>query len=159
MKIPIELPQFDKRRACIAVFGKSIGICYLAYQGEVKKISQIKEIKPKYSDREGFFARSGKGRVYGTGSVYESKNDALIRRFSRRVADKLEEIAKKKKIDDIYLFEPAYVTNRNSEHFSPFVKRRIRMHVVGNYTKHHSLQLIKEINRKLKVPIIRASKV
>ncbi|EKD43847.1 MAG: hypothetical protein ACD_72C00097G0001, partial [uncultured bacterium] len=57
MKIPAQLPQFVKEQAFLLVSGTQAADFYLATEGEIVKVGQVKLPKVHYSDRETFGRR------------------------------------------------------------------------------------------------------
>lgn len=146
MKVPSELPQFNKNPTCFVVVTKFTAKFYFVYKGVLKKISDIKQKKLSYSDREGFFMRRGKGRMYGTGSVYESKDEELARRFSKRASDKLKELISKYKVRNIFIFEPSHLNYRLWSNLSVRIQKKVKHRIRGNYSNMHPLSLVEKLS-------------
>ena len=91
MQITNQLYQFSDRKSLLLATGKQQARIYYCFDGTVEEIDFFKEPKPRYSDREGQFMRSGRGMVMGTGSVYEAQDDVATRYFLHHLAERVKE--------------------------------------------------------------------
>ncbi len=147
MQISQKLPQFEKKSLIITA-GRRAADIYFAFQGKIEKIDSIKVETPKYSDKEGFFVRMGKGRVWGRGSVLEDQNEETDRKFLKELKEKTEEHTIKDEIENIYLFAASHVKKGLPEHLANNIRQRISFVIEGNYIKKHPFDLIKKIKDK-----------
>lgn len=147
MKIPTQLPQFNKHITCIAVITRYTAQIYTVHKGVIKKVSDIRQRRPTYSDREGFFLRSGEGQLYGTGSVYESKDEELTEKFSKKVAKKLDILIPKYKFKNIFILEPKHLSRVHARDLSKMAKKRVVCRVGGNFSHYHPLELVEKVKK------------
>lgn len=147
MTIKNSLPKF-KKKTLIIVASKQTAQFYLAYKDKINEIDYLKIETPVYSDREGFFERSGKGMLYGSGSVYESKDIETRNKFARALANSIKEKIEKQEIASIYLFSPEYMKNEINSHISPEIKKKLICELYGNYSKISPFKLLKMIKGK-----------
>ncbi len=145
MKIPNEYPKFINKSALLIVLGREDGTLYLASNGFIDKITEFGVRIPKYSDREGFFLRSGGGRLLGTGSVYEPKIKMVERRFLNDFSEKIKKILKENKVTEIYLFSPKFMHTYFEQEIPPKYLKMVRCKFNGNYRKNHPLELLDKI--------------
>ena len=141
MQIRQELPQFKNKFTFLLVSGKEHAVIYKANNSNIKKISEIRVEKEKYSDKEGHFKRSGNRKVISSGAVYEDINK------EHRLKEFIEEITKQfnkfKKIDEVYCFYPPYMKNRLKQVVEKFSSKNI--YIKGNYTDNHPFALLEKI--------------
>ncbi len=143
MKIKQELPQFKNKFAYILVSGKEHAIIYLANDGLIKKIDEIKIKKDKYSDREGHFKRSGGNKVISSGAVYEDVDkEKRLKEFTEEISNKFKRF---KKIDYIYCYYPAYMKNRLKKILNDYNVKQFFF--LGNYTDFHPFKLLEKIKK------------
>ena len=83
MKIPNELPHFDKNPTCLAVITKFTAKFYFVHEGVLKQVSSIKQKEPDKFDEEVVLVPKGEGKTHGAVSFYESKEEELARKFSK----------------------------------------------------------------------------
>jgi hypothetical protein len=145
MRIPFDLPQFKDKRALIIITGKQAADFYIAGDGEMTKISWFVLKTPRYSDREGFFVRSGRGKTYSSGAVYETLDDKIKGEFLKKFAHEVKKILARRSITDIYLFAPSYMKNVIQGAFPKRDLIFIRVSFLGNFSKKHPLFLLKKI--------------
>lgn len=149
MTISEGLPRFDNERALLITTGKQVGKLYYATKGRVHEIDHLELETPKYSDREGFFARSGSGRAYGAGAPYEPKDTETKRKFLRQFGVRIKEAVAKRKTDAIYLFTPNYAIKELKEELSGELRDKIRFSFMGNYVKFGPEDLLSKIQARL----------
>ncbi len=147
MRISEKLPQFNNKSLFI-VSGRRLAHFYQAFNGEINKIESIQLEEPKYSDNEGFFVRMGKGQIFGRGAVLEDKKIETDKKFLKEVKEKTEDISRREKIEEIYLFASGYIEKNLPHLLSNDIKSKISNSFRGNFSKHHPLDLVKKINKK-----------
>lgn len=133
MQIPMQLPQFYNQNVLFVVMGSQRGILYFASDGTMEIIGTVEQPTPRYSDREGYFARSGHGYRYGGGSAYEENNVEQIRRFFRKAANEVYRVMRTHDIDHVYVYEPAYAKGAVTMTLKPLVDDRVELVRYGNY--------------------------
>ena len=148
MKISQELPQFEGRKGLIVVTGEQEGEFYFASNGEIRKIDSFRFEEPTYSDREGFFESRNKGKVYGSGSVYEPKKQRIRTEFKRRMKKNLEPICRNYKIDELHVFSPNYMKNFTQEAIKEIFHKKPDFLYEGHYHQVHPFELLKVINKQ-----------
>ncbi len=147
MQIPNTLPQFIAERALLVVSAKEQGRLYQASDGVIEEVVKVEEHPERYSDREGFFFRSGYGRHYGSGAPMEEHKQENIRAFVSAISEELNEAIKDLQPDVLYFFQP--------EHLKGYLENAIKnpqhipTHAVayGNFvdeTPHALLERIKD---------------
>lgn len=107
MKIPNDLSQLKDKRALIITAGRQRARLYSIKNNEIREMDFIEIETPKYSDNEGFFSRSGKGKRYGAGAPRENNKQKIEADFLKELEKKLS--GHLKKFDDLYLFCPNYM--------------------------------------------------
>ncbi len=161
MQIPKQLPQFEQEKALLIVSGRLGMNFYLASKGKIKKLKSFRFPKPSkvYTDTEGFFVtRSGGGRRPGeriTGAVLEPKKQRLRQELYRKFKKHLNELIKKEKINQLYLFVPDYLHTEMEgllkDNLSNKMKKQIKLTILGNYLKSQPLTLLRKIKAKRQV--------
>lgn len=135
-------PQFENDRTLFVVCGGQRGIIYLAYDGIINEVEDIRVDDPENSERDGFFAHYGNESVYGYGSVLESKDHKFRKDFARRIRLAIDRVTKQYKANSIYLFVPSYRKNLILSNLTNPVKKRIKRILPGNYTELSPIQLL-----------------
>jgi len=148
MKISEKLPQFSKK-SLIIVTGGQAGKIYLAYNGEIEKLNEFKIDNPKYSDREGFFVRSGQGKTFGSGAVREENKHKITGEFLKQLKLSIEEIVSKNKIEDFYLLSPDYIKNELYEILSSEIQSKIVLFTEGNFHDSHPFDFLEKIKKEI----------
>ncbi len=155
MKISKGLPQFTKISLIIAAGSHSAEI-YRAYEGEIEKIDSFRMENPTYSDKEGFFSRSGKGMNYGSGSVIETNKEEILGKFTKELASRIEKLFKENNAGSTYIFSPNYIKKSIRDSLSQKIKDCMVYTMEGNFVENHPFDLIKMIQKKTgeKKPVI-----
>lgn len=145
MQIPNSLPQFIGERVLLVVSAKEHGRLYQAYDGMLEEVVNVEEHPETTSDREGFFARSGYGQRFGSGSPEEFNKQETIRTFVKSIAQELNEAMKDLHPNALYLFQP--------EHLKGYLEHEIKnpdhipVHAVayGNFVDEKPLRLLEHV--------------
>jgi len=149
MKISHNFPDFH-RSVLLVVAGKQEAAFHGISGDSVQRIHRIKIKKPEYTDREGFFARRGNNRTYGTGSVYEPQDNHTVHMFAKTLAAATETLAARPGFDIIYLFCPGYLAGEFEKAFSAEVQKKLRFIFYGNYLNQHAFVLLGKIQELLR---------
>jgi hypothetical protein len=148
MKITNKLPQFESKKVLLVTSGGYVAVYLMATNGFLKEVSRVEEGTAHYSDREGFFQRSGSGKVFGSGSVYEENNIEREKRFVKKVVKEIIKIDLKSKLDGIYLYIPKYISKRIQSELPKNQKDKIIEIFDHNYVNEHPLNLIEKIKSR-----------
>jgi len=151
MKIKRELPQFEDKKTLLLVTGKQEAVIYIAYKGVIEKIVEVKVETPKYSDREGFFARTGRGKNLGSGSAYEDAGIEIKKQFFNEISTKLKILAKNQKIRVLYLFTPVYMSKQLPAALPKSIANAIVAVYHGNFRSEHPFILLAKISSDKKI--------
>lgn len=153
MRIPRELPQFNTETALIMVASKQEAHFFKANQGTIEEAGKVKIEKPTYSDREGFFQRSGKGEVLGTGSVEEIRDDEIEQELLKELQELLDKTKNDSSIDKIYLFAPSYFITKFKKNLPQKLKDKIFMEFQKNVKNFHPTKILKVIDERFEEKI------
>lgn len=145
MQIPQTLTQFSDTPTLLIVSGSQHAKFYYALNGAIEEITEFKVATPIYQDREGFFLRSGKGAIYGSGAVYESKQKSTDDMFIERLNELLDAIRKEIEIKEVILSAPDYEVNLIQNKLRSDLKDKVTSVLRGNYTKLHPTELLKKL--------------
>lgn len=148
MKITNKLPQFESKKVLLVTSGGYVAIYFVAKNGFLKEVSRVEEGTSHYSDREGFFQRSGSGKVFGSGSVYEENNIEREKRFVKKVVDEIVKIDLKSSVDEIYLYSPKYISKRIQSGLPKNQKDKITETFDHNYVNEHPMTLVEKIQNR-----------
>lgn len=142
MKITENLPRYLGQRVFLVVLGKQVAKIYLIFDGQIQELEGSKVETPKYSDRESFFQRSGRGQVLGTGSVYENQDEYIINTFSIQVASHLKKLIQQNSPDFMYFFMPAHLKGSVKSKMNQIDINLIKHEFYGNYVDFHPFTLL-----------------
>lgn len=147
MKVPNTLPQFIAERALIVVSAKEQGRLYQVTDGVIEEVVKVEEHPEQYSDREGFFFRSGYGRHYGSGSPLEEHTQENIRQFVSSIAVELNDAIATLRPDVLYFFQPDHLKGYLTD--AIINPTHIPMHTpeYGNFVDETPLELLARIQR------------
>jgi len=145
MEISSKLPQFTQKSALIVVASKQEAVFYWASKGVLERARSFLIEKPRYSDREGFFVRTGLGRFFGAGSSYEGVKKKVLQDFHKEYEESIKELSKRYNPDLVYFFASPYVVNDVQEELPPQWRGKIKDVFQGNYVKRHPFDLLKRI--------------
>ena len=133
MQISHDLPQFLDQTALIVVTGKERGIIYKAANAVIEPLEKVEDPPLDFSDREGFFFRSGYGTGFGSGAPMQDDFEADLKRYFTKIADELTEAIKAEDPMVVYMFEPEHLKGRVREELQEFPKLTIHVVRYGNY--------------------------
>jgi len=145
MFIPQKLFQFEEK-SLIIVSGRRTADLYQCFNGEIDKIDSVTVETPKYSDKEGFFMRLGKGKFFKAGSALEDQNLEIDRRFIKELKDKVVLVSDEFK--EIYLFASDHAKKNLPDALPEKTRDKITLISQGNYLKEHPLKIVEMIDRK-----------
>ena len=148
MKISRTFPQFTEETTLLIVAARQTATVYKAHKGTLRKITHIFVSNPTYSDREGFFVRSGKGRWMGSGSVYESKSESTHKEFLKEFTRTMKKLSKTISIDAVYLFASPHLVASIRESIPSRIQRHIAHIFRGNFVQHTPSELLEKIKAK-----------
>ena len=140
----------------IAVAGSRSAEIFRAHEGEIESIDSIKMELPTYSDKEGFFTRSGKGMTFGSGSVLEENKRDFLSKFVKELGQRVERALQESSAEEIHLFVPDHMKEMVLEAFSPEARKAVALTIEGNFVEDHPFDLIRMIKAELdaKRPVI-----
>lgn len=147
MKISDNFPVLQKVNALFVVSGKQSAVIYQLRRGEINERDTIKIKKPEYTDREGHFEYRGpRGRLYGSGSVYEPKNEYVQKKFLTSLVKEIKQV--RRPFDSIYLFAPMYVVDQIEAALPNSISTKIKRKFTGNFTKQHPTDLLNKVKTR-----------
>lgn len=109
MKFNRDIPQFAHACVYVVAYAKERAVIYKVHDGELVQVTYVNEVSPEYSDREGFFQRSGGGEYFGSGAPYEEPKQEIIASTVRATADELWALMKEESPAAVYVFEPEHL--------------------------------------------------
>ncbi|MDD3481004.1 MAG: hypothetical protein PHW75_02150 [Patescibacteria group bacterium] len=149
MKIPNEYPKFISKKTLLVVMGRENGKFYMAEKGFLSLVTEFGERVPKYSDREGFFIRLGRGKYFGSGSVYGPKIKEVEKRFMTDFRKEFLNVTRKNNFDQIYLFAPRFMHKYVEDEIPVNYRDIIKYRFAGNFQKEHPLKLLEIIGKEI----------
>jgi len=153
MKISENLPQFNNQKALFIVAGKQEAVFYFVADSQAEELKRIRLHKPKYSDKEGYFQRKGRGRIFGSGSVLETKNRKLRKDFIKELNNNLQDILGKRDVEEIYLFSPSHMMKSIKKSLPASAFKKLKQSYKGNYCEAHIFKILKKLEAKPKIII------
>ena len=144
MKISDNFPVLQKADALFLVSGKQSAVIYRLRKGQIDEQETVEIQNPQYSDREGRFEYRGRGnKLHGSGSVYESKEEYVQKKFLGSIVKEMKRIRLPE--DTIYLFAPMHVIDAIEEALPNSISKKVKRKFTGNFTKHHPTDLLKKV--------------
>lgn len=147
MKIPAELPQFEKENVLIIAANFQEAKFYSASRGKMDERGAFANKTPKFSDKEAFYKRGGRRLTYGFGASLEKPEKKIDKEFDaefRKIADSLSEIG----FDRIFLLSPSFV-RKNIISLLPEKMKKILTDIDGNHLNARPLELIELVGKAL----------
>ncbi len=161
MQIPQKFSSLQKENAFIIVVGKEEAIFYEISNQEISKKLEIRLPKER-EEREGFFVKGGRGRIFEMGGVFEPKKRKKMKKLIGQIEENLKEFLEKDLKEKIYLFVPAYFSKKLVSAIEKSVNRKIQLIEKGNFLSSHPLELleliVKQREAKKVVPISEEAK-
>lgn len=147
MKISHNFPVLQKANALFVVAGKQSAIIYRLRNGELHERETVAVHKPEHTDREGRFEhRSPRGKLRGSGSVYEPKDAYVQQQFITSLVGELKKL--RRPYDSVYLFAPAQTLHDLEQTLPKPVVKKIVRKFAGNFTKHHPTGLLEKVKTR-----------
>ena len=144
MKVSNDYPLLQKTNALLIVAGKQAAKIYRLKEGYIDERDTIEVETPLYTDREGHFEHRSGNAMFGSGSVYENKDQYIQTRFLKELVEHIKKITVP--YDKIYLFSPGYILNIIKEALPAELKNKLDKAIDGNFTKHHPNDLLGKLN-------------
>jgi len=144
-KVSNQINHINKRNSVLVVTGKQTAKIYELRRGRILQDPSITIANPKYSDREGFQMRRGRGSVWGTPSAYESKDNGAETDFLHSLEKQTTGLTRSKEFDAVYLFAPAECVRRIKKALPAGWLERLEFEYHGNFTKISPTGLLKKI--------------
>lgn len=153
MQISNKLPQFSQHKSLLVVTGQYEAEYFIAYQGFIDKVHEFILQKPEYSDREGFFEQKAQGVAFGSPAIEER----IKRKMHQDFLKQCKAMHKKLNVDHefvhIYIFTPEPLTTELKNTLPKKLQQKIVFTFGGNYYKEHPFELLKRIQKELKLVI------
>lgn len=149
MKIKNELQNIEYKNSLIVVTSNQESKMYLVKNDNIDLVDSFFVETPEYSDREGFFTSSGKRGVYGSGSVYEDKNEYIKDKFNHSLLENLLKEIEINKAEALYMFMPENNKNDVINILPDKIKEIIKMEIYGNYVGEHPFVFLTMIKERL----------
>ncbi len=139
MKIPKNLPQFEKNSTAIIVTGNLNADFYLAKDGEINKVADFAVEKTKFSDRE----QTGK---YGNVFFQSGDKAGVMKNFLQKESftafkNNLKNVSSAKVV---YLFAPGTIMPELQKMLPKKWEKTLKTYN-GNFGKLHLTDLLKKI--------------
>ena len=145
MQISETLPQFLDEKALIVVTAKEHGVIYRAHQGFIETVEKVEEPPLGFSDREGFFFKTGFGKGFGSTAPVEEDDEHDLKRYIKTIADELNAVIKHEEPRLLYLFEPEHLKGRLEAELQDFPHLLVHKVRYGNHVDDHPKQLLEHI--------------
>lgn len=145
MHISNELPQFKKVVALIVATGAKEAKLYVASNSNIEELESFQIKSPQYSKDwtvRGVNSEKGSSSIH---SSYGSQKKSLLTDFLHHFSKHVENVAKKNKISEVYIFCPSYMENRVRKVISVDMKKILKSVFRGNFTKSHPFRLLEMI--------------
>jgi hypothetical protein len=158
MKVPARyLDTLDDNVLVIVATRQTAALHHLVGD-RLEILARIDIPTPTYSDREGFFARSGRGMRLGSGSVYEFKKRHIQEEFLRQFRPAVADAVSKTGTRTIYLYAPAHRMQEIEDAFPYRTRRLISRRFRGNFSKLPVLELLERAAERRRHRVAAAEK-
>lgn len=147
MKIPQTLLKLGSDRILLIATGKQVANIYLASGDEINLIKKLEVPTPKYSDKEGFSARTKGGKFYCSGSALKDVDDIVKAKFLEELGKSLRGIIVGNKFKGIYVLTPDYMVGGVKDVFPRISGKTKTIFIKGNFTKYGPMDLLKKIKK------------
>lgn len=147
MKISNDLPQFIGERTLLIVTSKESAEFYLARDGKIMLVDSFDLPTPRYSGREGFFARRGR-RGGVSGAVREEDKIGRMKDFLRQLEKRTKKFLAKQEVAATYLYAPSYLMKQTKLELSQVIRQTHVMSFQGNYHNSHPFRLLEMISSR-----------
>ena len=145
MQISNELPQFKNTLALIVATGAKEAKLYVASNSDIEELESFQIKSPQYSKEwtvRGVNSEKGSSSIH---SAYSSQKTSLLTDFLHHFSKHVENVAKKNKIKEVYIFCPSYMENRVKKVLSTDMKKILKSVFRGNFIKSHPFELLEII--------------
>ena len=145
MHISNELPQFKKTSALIVATGAKEAKLYVASNSNIEELESFQIKSPQYSKEwtvRGVNSEKGSTSIH---SAYSSQKTSLLTDFLHHFSKHIENIAKKNKIMEVYIFCPPYMESRVEKVISTDMKKIVKFVFRGNFIKSHPFEILEMI--------------
>jgi hypothetical protein len=148
MQITKGLNQFENQTVLLAVTGDYQAKFFVAGEGEINLVAEIKAESVESRGNEGFFGGKKGGSNGRMGSPsFEAPKEYLFQKFA--VKFKAEVMALEQKNLPIYLFAPSMIHNQLAAALPKAMAARIVMNIPGNFLQLKPFDLIEKLAKKL----------
>lgn len=144
MKIPKNLPQFEKYPALFASSGEYEARFYVAYRGILELKTTIKMPPREEAKEKQAFVGIKVGR-YGLAAVshHGAYIEDLKKKFAKKLHAAIHDLNAVYKLQEIYFFAPRYVVYRAMKKLDKAEQKKVRMKFYGEYVKMSPLEMLK----------------
>lgn len=150
MKIPSKYKDVFESPALLIVSGALKGSVYLVKNGSLKKVFEPEELVPSYSDKEGAFMVSGRGKTYTRGSVKEENKQEHRDRYVSKLVEGIKNIVKEVEVERLYLVAPIYVVKNMKDSVPENLKNILKGTIRANLVEHHLTEVLERFKKKMK---------
>lgn len=144
MKIPQNLPQFEKYPVLFTASGEYEAKFYVAHKGNLELKKTIK-MPPREEAREkqGFITSSSGPAGFGAVGHHGRYVEDLKKKFAKKFHAAIHDLNAAHNINEMYFFAPRYVVDRAVEKLDKAEQKKIRMKFYKEYTKISPLEMVK----------------
>lgn len=149
MKIPKDLPQFEKPALFIAS-GEYEAVFWLAYLGMLVKKEHLKmNPREEAKEKQGYTFKS-KGKSLGATTHHERYLEDLKKKMQKAIHRLVHDFIAEYKLDEIYLFAPNHVMQNILRGLEKMEQRKVRMKFGKEYTKERPLKMLQEVEKEFR---------
>ena len=136
MQIPQNLFQFANQKALVVVAASREAKIYLASDGQIDLLGEIKIPKDEFADKGGVFKA-----VKGFFSVGEKKQLGLNRNYAQQLEKSVKVFLQQYGVEKLYLLAP----QQDLTEISALMPIRPQKQISGNFAHEHPIRLIELI--------------
>jgi len=148
MKIPQDLPHFEKSPALFVNAGEYEAHFFIAVNGQITKENELKmPPREEAKEKQGFIGKRANQNLAAFSNRGRYRID-LKKKYSRIVNKIIQEIVQTYKLKEIYIFAPEYAARRLYKAMGNEERKLLRMMFNNEHLRANPLDLIRKFHEE-----------
>lgn len=144
MQISNTYPQFTDNKTLIIVASTQSADLYIAHDGEINNVAEIRTEKVDYDDQAGRFERRAGGKTLGSVGVTKDENRKIKERFHKELKEALDDIDSSEIAQTILLSSPQDKSDTKAQIPNQLIQTLV-LEIDGNYVGEHPDDILEKI--------------